>query len=77
MKSLIAFDLDGTLALSKQPLEAEMGEALADLLTVAHVAVISGGDWPQFDKQVASRLPARADLSRLWLMPTTGTKLYR
>ena len=76
MKSLIAFDLDGTLALSKQPLEAEMGEALADLLTVAHVAVISGGDWPQFDKQVASRLPARADLSRLWLMPTTGTKLY-
>ena len=76
MKSLIAFDLDGTLALSKQPLEAEMGEALADLLTVAHVAVISGGDWPQFDKQVASRLPARADRSRLWLMPTTGTKLY-
>jgi HAD superfamily hydrolase (TIGR01484 family) len=53
-----------------------MGDALADLLTVAHVAVISGGDWPQFDKQVASRLPARADLSRLWLMPTTGTKLY-
>ena len=37
---------------------------------------ISGGDWPQFDKQVASRLPARADRARLWLMPTTGTKLY-
>jgi HAD superfamily hydrolase (TIGR01484 family) len=53
-----------------------MGEALADLLDVAHVAVISGGDWPQFDKQVASRLPDRADLSKLWLMPTTGTKLY-
>ncbi|GKU10542.1 eukaryotic phosphomannomutase [Fusarium langsethiae] len=54
-----------------------MGEALANLLAVAHVAVISGGDWPQFDKQVASRLPARADLSKLWLMPTTGTKLYQ
>jgi phosphomannomutase len=76
MKSLIAFDLDGTLADSKQPLEDVMGEALSDLLQVAHVAVISGGDWPQFDKQVASRLPARADVSRLWLMPTTGTKLY-
>ena len=76
MKKLIAFDLDGTLAESKQPLQADMGEALADLLTVADVAVISGGDWPQFDKQVASRLPARADISRLWLMPTTGTKLY-
>ena len=76
MITLVAFDLDGTLAESKQPLKDPMGEALADLLAVANVAVISGGDWPQFQKQVASRLPARADLSKLWLMPTTGTKLY-
>src|SRR3546814_10828153 len=53
-----------------------MAETLAQLLQVAQVAVISGGDWPQFDKQVASRLPAHADRSRLWLMPTCGTKLY-
>lgn len=77
MKQLVAFDLDGTLAESKQPLESAMGEAIADLLEVAQVAVISGGDWPQFEKQVATRLPARAELSRLWLMPTTGTKLFR
>jgi HAD superfamily hydrolase (TIGR01484 family) len=77
MKQLVAFDLDGTLAQSKQPLQAPIGEALADLLGVAQVAVISGGDWPQFEKQVASRLPAGADRTRLWLMPTTGTKLYR
>ena len=77
MKELVAFDLDGTLAESKQPLQEPMGEALANLLDVAHVAVISGGDWPQFEKQVASRLPARADRTKLWLMPTTGTKLYR
>ena len=76
MISLVAFDLDGTLAESKQPLKDSMGEALADLLAVANVAVISGGDWLQFRKQVASRLPPRADLSKLWLMPTTGTKLY-
>lgn len=35
MKELIAFDLDGTLAESKQPLEPAMGRALADLLEVA------------------------------------------
>ncbi|KAH6638548.1 HAD-like domain-containing protein [Truncatella angustata] len=74
--ALVAFDLDGTLAESKQPLLDSMGEALADLLDVAHVSVISGGDWPQFEKQVASRLPPRANLEKLWLMPTTGTKLY-
>lgn len=77
MISLVAFDLDGTLAVSKQAVQDNMGEALADLLEVAHVAVISGGDWPQFEKQIASRLPARADLSKLWMMPTSGTKLYR
>lgn len=76
MKQLVAFDLDGTLAESKQPLSDRMAEAFADLLQVAQVAVISGGDWPQFDKQVASRLPQRANLAQLWLMPTTGTKLY-
>ena len=77
MKRLIAFDLDGTLAESKQPLSPEMAETLGRLLAVTDVAVISGGDWPQFDKQVASRLPADAARERLWLMPTTGTKLYR
>ncbi|OAA80473.1 HAD-like domain protein [Akanthomyces lecanii RCEF 1005] len=76
MISLVAFDLDGTLAESKQALKDSMSQALADLLSVAHVAVISGGDWPQFEKQVASRLTDKADLSKLWLMPTTGTKLY-
>ena len=76
MKQIVAFDLDGTLALSKQPLTDEMAQLMADLLQVAQVAVISGGDWPQFDKQVASRLPAGADRSRLWLMPTSGAKLY-
>ena len=76
MKQLVAFDLDNTLAASKQALEPFMQEALADLLGVVHVAVISGGDWPQFHKQVVSQLPARADLAKLWLLPTTGTKLY-
>lgn len=77
MKQLIAFDLDGTLAESKQPIGQAMAAALKSLLDVAAVAVISGGDWPQFDKQVVGRLPKDAALDRLFIMPTTGTKLYR
>ena len=77
MKTMIAFDLDGTLAASKQPLKNDMAATLKALLDVASVAVISGGDWPQFDKQVASRLPEGTKLERLFLMPTTGSKLYR
>ncbi|HWJ70081.1 MAG TPA: HAD-IIB family hydrolase [Sphingobium sp.] len=76
MKQLIAFDLDGTLAQSKQPIEPDMADLLADLLDVAAVSIISGGDWPQFQTQVVARLPRRARLERLFIMPTTGTKLY-
>ena len=76
MKKLLAFDMDGTLAESKQPLDEEMGALLARLSKVAIVAVISGGDWPQFEKQVVSRLPRDADRSRIYILPTTGTKMY-
>ena len=57
MKRLIVFDLDGTLAESKSSLDPEMSGLLHDLLGIVKVAVISGGDWPQFEKQVVSKLP--------------------
>ena len=77
MKKLVAFDLDGTLALSKQALDDEMAELLAQLTQVAMVDIISGGDWPQFEKQVVSRMPDTAKLDNFIIQPTTGTKLYR
>jgi phosphomannomutase len=77
MKRLVAFDLDGTLAESKQEIDPEMGALLARLTKVAIVAVISGGDWPQFRRQLVGNLPDDIDLTRLFLLPTSGTKLYR
>lgn len=77
MKTMFAFDLDGTLAESKQPLGRDVARTLRRLLDVAQVAVISGGDWPQFETQVVARLPGKTRLARLFIMPTTGTKLYR
>ena len=77
MKTMIAFDLDGTLAESKQAIGDEMSVLLKRLLDVASVAVISGGDWPQFEKQVVGRMQPDAKLERLFIMPTTGTKLFR
>jgi HAD superfamily hydrolase (TIGR01484 family) len=77
MKKLIVFDLDGTLAESKSPLDAEMSNLLHELLSVAKVAVISGGDWPQFEKQVLSHLPQEKRLKDLSLLPTCGTKFFQ
>ena len=77
MKKLIVFDLDGTLADSKSRLDAEMSGLLHDLLGIVKVAVISGGDWPQFEKQLLSNLSSDARLSNLSLLPTCGTKFFQ
>jgi phosphomannomutase len=77
MKRLIIFDLDGTLAESKLPLDAEMATLLARLLEFVKVAVISGGAWPQFEKQVLHNLPDDKRLKDLSILPTCGTKFYR
>ena len=77
MKRLIVFDLDGTLAESKSSLDAEMSRLLRDLLGIVKAAVISGGDWPQFEKQVLSHLPHDANLANLSILPTCGTKFFR
>jgi phosphomannomutase len=76
VKKLIVFDLDGTLAESKSSLDAEMSGLLHDLLAIVKVAVISGGDWPQFEKQLLSNLPHDERLANLSLLPTCGTKFY-
>ncbi len=77
MKTLVIFDLDGTLAESKASLDPEMATLLARLLEVVKVAVISGGAWAQFEKQVLCYLPEDKRLKDLSLLPTCGTKFYR
>lgn len=77
MKQLIVFDLDGTLAASKAPLDPEMAALLGSLLGVVRVAVISGGNWAQFQQQVLANLPHDEGLKRLSLLPTCGTKFYQ
>ncbi len=73
---LVAFDLDGTLAESKQRVSAEMGEALAALLHKMPVAIMSGAGWPQFEKQFFPALPADANLQNLYMFPTNAAQCY-
>lgn len=75
---IVIFDLDGTLAESKSPLEKRMGLALKNLLKRFKVAIISGGAWPQFESQVLSRVKlTSAEKSNLFLLPTSGTSYYK
>jgi phosphomannomutase len=77
MKTLVAFDLDGTLAESKSAIDDEMAALLGGLLAVVEVAVISGGALPQFEQQLLGHLPAGARLASLSILPTCGTKFLQ
>lgn len=76
---LIAFDLDDTLAPSKSPADPRMLAVFARLLEHTTVAVISGGNFEQFEAQLVSRLDGidEAALERLHLLPTCGTRYER
>jgi len=77
-KELIVFDLDGTLAPSKSPMRSDMSRVLGRLLATKKVAVIGGGRYEQFKKQLIGSLRVPAPLlARLFLFPTSSTTFYR
>ncbi|MEV7608167.1 HAD-IIB family hydrolase [Microbacterium sp. NPDC089320] len=77
--ALVAFDLDDTLAPSKEPIDPRIATLLLALLNKVDVAIISGGNEAQFRAQVIARLGAIDDgaAARLHLLPTCGTRYLR
>lgn len=73
---LVAFDLDGTLAESKQRMEERMGELVAQLLQRMPVAVMSGAAFHQFESQFLPHLPDDARLEKLYLFPTNAAQCW-
>lgn len=77
-KKIIIADLDGTLSQSKTTMDPEMSGIIVELLMTRAFAVISGGGYPQFQKQFLSGLSCPQErLSRLYLFPTCATSFYR
>ena len=77
-RSVIAFDLDNTLAESKSPITAQMADLLDALLRKFQVCVISGGKFEQFETQLLNHLGAAPrTLEALHIMPTCGTRYLR
>ncbi len=77
-KTLIVFDIDGTLTPSKAPADREMISLLLRLLEKRAVAVIGGGKYGLFKHQLVRFLPKRdVRLERFYLFPTSSTAFYR
>lgn len=71
MYKLIAFDLDGTLAESKQPIDDRTARFLTDLATNYELAIITGGTMKQIETQVLQRVPDWVQ-DKLHLMSCSG-----
>lgn len=77
-KDLIVFDLDGTLAETKAPMDREMAGLVRELLKLKQVALIGGGKLELFKYQFLNELKAPKEfLKNLSLFPTTGTTYLR
>lgn len=76
---LIVFDLDGTLAPSKSHLQIKMANELKKLLDIKMVSVISGGAFPQMQKQLLFDLEkiGNVNFENLFIFPTSGASMYK
>jgi phosphomannomutase len=77
-KKLIVFDLDGTLAESKTPMDKEMAGLVKLLLQSHKMAVIGGGKYELFKWQFVRQLKISGKLlENLFLFPTSGNSFYK
>jgi hypothetical protein len=78
-KKIIAFDLDGTLAVSKQPITEEMAKQIKNLAKEKIVVIISGGSFKQFKTQFLPPFLNDSNFSsikNIILLPTSGSQRY-
>lgn len=76
-KKIIIFDVDGTIADSKLPIDNGMKQLLSKLLLEKIVVMIGGGKYELFKKQIVHRLPHNSELLRnLFLLPTNAASFY-
>lgn len=78
MKKIICFDLDGTLAPSKERLDDEMAELISKLLEKYYMSVITWW-WPdRFQRQIFDYITTDENLlSKFIACPNCGTKMLR
>jgi len=76
MYKLIAFDLDGTLTESKQPIDNSIVKFLTNLAHDYEIAIITGGTLEQIQTQVLDRIPDWVE-DKMHLMPCSGAEYFR
>lgn len=73
---VLAFDLDGTIAKSKNPIEKDMVEVFCKLMNHIPMAIVSGASRKQFENQFLNFFPKDFDFTgKLYIFPQNGAEL--
>lgn len=77
MKKMIAFDLDDTLAVTKNPITSEVAQLLSQLAGLYEVCVITGGTYQQMQENVISHLHmSSGHLRRMHCLSVNGGRYH-
>jgi phosphomannomutase len=78
-KSIVLFDMDGTLTPARKPIQYDMVKALVELSAYADIGIVTGSGFDYLKEQCRSMWveigSVRTD--RIYLLPCNGTQLYR
>ena len=77
MKSIVLFDMDGTLTPARKPIEIFMVQSLRRLSEISRIGIVSGSDFDYVMQQCSSLFDVGGiDLRDIDLLPCNGTKFY-
>lgn len=79
VKTIVLFDMDGTLTPPRQPMEQGMLETLDTLKPYTDVGIVSGSSMDYITEQARDFLDAfmmHPEIGNTYIMPCNGTQLY-
>lgn len=76
LPKVLAFDLDGTIAKSKNPIEKDMVDVFCKLMQFVPMSIVSGASKEQFENQFLAHFPKDFDFTdKLYIFPQNGAEL--
>lgn len=76
MKSVVLFDMDGTITPARQSIEDSMVDTLMELLKVSEVGIVTGSGFEYVMQQCGSFFNSEHDFSKLTILSCNGTQKY-
>lgn len=77
LKDIFIFDLDNTIAESKQQITKEMSTLICSLLQHKYVAIVSGASFKQFQTQVLKYIHTnKINLEKLFILSESGGSMH-